>query len=279
MPADGCDTAADLHLHSLFSDGSAAPEAMVEAGLALGLRRVAITDHMPLPFVPRHAMPLARMDEYRNEISRLQRTFRSRIRIERGLELEWLPSQREWILEIASLGWDLRIGSVHGLEHGGVPLMVNGSETEFQEALATLFGGNIARFGGAYFEQLQAMIASGAVDVVGHLDVFKKHNRQGRYFDPQASWYQQRIEQTLALVAECRVAVEINTGGFDHAVGEAYPSLALLPRLKALGIPLVMGSDAHHPGQVGRHFDRVRAAWDETGRQAGRPVRHQAGMT
>jgi histidinol-phosphatase (PHP family) len=37
-------------------------------------------------------------------------------------------------------------------------------------------------------------------------------------------------------------------------VGEAFPGPALLAEARVLGIPLVLGSDAHRPGDVGHGF-------------------------
>src|SRR3989339_1028505 len=50
---------------------------------------------------------------------------------------------------------------------------------------------------------------------------------------------------------------EVNTSGFSHR-GEQYPARGILEEAIALGVPLVAGSDAHRPSEVGRHFERVR---------------------
>src|SRR5262249_23685552 len=42
----------DLHLHSTASDGSAAPEEVVRAAHAVGLRAIALTDHDTLDGIP-----------------------------------------------------------------------------------------------------------------------------------------------------------------------------------------------------------------------------------
>jgi histidinol-phosphatase (PHP family) len=260
MPAAAPDCRADLHLHTHYSDGSAAPEAMVEAALARGLTRMAITDHMPLPFATRYAMPWQRLAPYRQELQELRQRYAGRIEILMGVELEWLSDQPQWVARIAAMGWDVCIGSVHGVACGGGHHMVNGTRLEFDTALAGTFGGDVRRFAACYFENLQQMLTAEVADVVGHLDVFTKHNRQGHYFDPSADWYQELVQQTLSLVARRQVALEINTGGLDHPVGAPYPAQEIIAGCHASGIRLVMGSDAHHPHQVARHFERFQPA-------------------
>jgi histidinol-phosphatase (PHP family) len=61
----------------------------------------------------------------------------------------------------------------------------------------------------------------------------------------------------LRAVAAAGMRVEINTAGLRKAVGEAYPAPALLVEAHALGVPLVLGSDAHRPEHVGYAFDRA----------------------
>ena len=43
----------DLHMHSIFSDGSKTPEELVEEAVALGLRGIALTDHDSVAGIPR----------------------------------------------------------------------------------------------------------------------------------------------------------------------------------------------------------------------------------
>ena len=45
--------AVDLHLHSVFSDGTATPEEIVAAAADVGLSGIALTDHDTLDGIPR----------------------------------------------------------------------------------------------------------------------------------------------------------------------------------------------------------------------------------
>jgi histidinol-phosphatase (PHP family) len=51
--------------------------------------------------------------------------------------------------------------------------------------------------------------------------------------------------------------VEVNTSGYDHPAGDIYPSLEVLKKCHEKKIRITLGSDAHHPANVGNHFERV----------------------
>jgi len=61
----------DLHIHSTYSDGADAPEALVAAAVELGLKHICITDHVTacVPWVADFANHIRRLaDEYRDRI-------------------------------------------------------------------------------------------------------------------------------------------------------------------------------------------------------------------
>ncbi|WP_054697340.1 PHP-associated domain-containing protein [Syntrophomonas palmitatica] len=61
------------------------------------------------------------------------------------------------------------------------------------------------------------------------------------------------------------MVIEINSAGLRKPVREIYPAQELLEVMFSLNIPITLGSDAHHPEQLGEGLaDVVRSA-----RQAG----------
>ena len=64
------------------------------------------------------------------------------------------------------------------------------------------------------------------------------------------------IDGLLDSVARNNMALEVNTSGYRIKDGP-YPSLDILKKAVAKNIPLVAGSDAHCPEDVGRYFDRL----------------------
>jgi len=59
------DKTSDYHIHSVYSDGDAPIDAMARSAADKGLSQVTITDHMPLPFDTRYAMPRTKVEASR----------------------------------------------------------------------------------------------------------------------------------------------------------------------------------------------------------------------
>ena len=184
-----------------------------------------------------------------------------------GLECDFIPGQESWIEQLARLApWDYFIGSVHYLAPGwdvDNPKWIGrftASETAVEE-IWTL-----------YWRAYERCVSSGLFDFVAHPDLPKKFG-----FRP-AGDLRRYYEPTISAAARHDVAMEISTAGLHKPVGELYPSSELLEMMHAANIPVVVSSDAHAPGEVGRDFDQAVAAartvgYTHTVRLAGR-VRH-----
>ena len=76
----------DYHMHTAFSeDSKAAPEAMIERAVSLGMKRICITDHMDIGF-PQDAFWLD-TPRYVERIRELQAQYQDRIDVRLGVEL------------------------------------------------------------------------------------------------------------------------------------------------------------------------------------------------
>ena len=58
------------------------------------------------------------------------------------------------------------------------------------------------------------------------------------------------IERALDRIAATGVAMELNTSGVNKAIREINPSPTILGEMRARGIPVVLGADAHRPTRV-----------------------------
>jgi histidinol-phosphatase (PHP family) len=245
LPDDGPDAAAwsrdlplDAHLHTDQSPDSAVPiDAYAAEAVARGIPEIAITDHVD--FDPRD--PAYRYTEFRDR----ERTVRDAaerwaargVAIRFGVELTyhdaWAEAARD---HLARHHYDYVIGSVH--EWPDSPYLRS-------RVGAWVAGRSIEEVVAPYVEQVVAAARSGLFDTIGHLDVVK------RYLYPHATpadlaarpeiW-----EPALAAMVETGVALEVNSSGLRHRVGETYPSAATVTRFRELGGErVVAGSDAH----------------------------------
>ena len=67
------------------------------------------------------------------------------------------------------------------------------------------------------------------------------------------------MERVIDLCLRHGMCAEINTSGTRKEIGEAYPAAEVVRLMSARGLPLVSGSDAHAPTQVGFGFDGYAA--------------------
>ena len=246
-------------MHSTYSDGSASVGRMAASAAEKGLKTIAITDHMPLPFPTRYAMDRHRMDAYQADIRAAGQAHD--LTVLAGLEMEYIPRFRGWIRDILDQapegGWDMRLVSIHNIVTDRGNFMINGRQDEFDRTLKTVFKDDIRAFCTHYYALIREAAATGWFDAVGHLDVIKKHNRDNCYFDERSDWYGELIDETLDSLAGHGLKMEINTNGLNHPAGAFYPSGWIQEKAIKKGIPLILGSDAHSPARQGQYFDRA----------------------
>jgi histidinol-phosphatase (PHP family) len=143
---------------------------------------------------------------------------------------------------------------------------------------AAVFGQNVAKhFSGdgealmdAYWDAVEGMLRTGGFDILGHLDLIRKNNPRGEYFDTQGDRYRRRLRQIAPLAARCGAVVEVITGGLNRGkTADPYPSLELLGLLWGEGARVTITSDAHEPAHLGGYYDvaresLLRAGYTET---------------
>ncbi len=259
----------NLHTHTHFSDGSAAPHHYLESAKALGLTSLGFSDHSPLPFENTFALRPEKLPEYCQTIQNLQnfatslphdfatsppRYFATFL----GLEADFIPSTGHpfsYFREHFPL--DYLIGSVHLVRNGSPDDLwfIDGPDpATYTGGLDRLFGGDIRKGVTAYYRQVCKMLETDPPDVIGHLDKIKMHNG-GKFFSESDPWYIGLVEETLALVKEKGVIAEVNTRGiYKKRCPDTFPGPWVLKRMHTLGIPVIITSDAHKPEEVANLF-------------------------
>lgn len=86
-------------------------EDYVTAAIAAGAKEIIFTDHAPFPGNPfGNRMAVEDLDGYLDSLSKLRDKYQERIRISAGLEIEYLPSFKNWYEELRSRGILLYLG-------------------------------------------------------------------------------------------------------------------------------------------------------------------------
>ena len=243
----------DYHVHtSLCNHANGTMEAYIRQGIAAGLSEICFLDHLTLHERGRH-MSMAPSDVplYYQTIRRLGQTYKTDIQIKAGLEIDYDPQNAPEIKKIIQpYDFDVIGGSVHFIDQINI---VSSKDTKLREQET------IDVICTDYLLLMQEMIDTMPFDIICHLDVTKKFGRR-----PSLK-VREKFEDILSLIRYKNLAVELNTSGFNHAANEFYPDPDLLKKCFEKNIRVTLGSDAHEPAQVARHFDVAMALLAETG--------------
>jgi histidinol-phosphatase (PHP family) len=252
----------NLHTHTHFSDGSDDPEKYVESAMIRGLTALGFSDHSPLPFENTFALREEETGRYCETVLKLQEKFQqSGFRVFLGMEADYIPGMGHSFNHFReNLPLDYLIGSVHLVRNGPSEDLwfIDGPDpATYIDGLNALFGGDIRKGVAAYYRQINEMLTAGRMEIIGHLDKIKMHNR-GRFFNETDPWYTALVDETLEIIRQTGTIVEVNTRGlYKKRCDSLFPGPVVLKKLHALHIPVIISSDAHKPGEVSMLFDET----------------------
>ncbi len=235
----------DYHLHTLFCNHAVGSmERYVQSAIDLGLREICFLDHLTIKKTEtRLSMTPEEVPYYFNAVQVLKQKYRNAIRIKAGLEIDFNPAYTDFLQDIIeTYAFDVIATSLHFL--GGLDIVSHRSAWRHGEKDAD-------EVYDLYFEQFEKMLDYDYFDVICHIDLIKKFGRK-----PSRS-FEKEFDKILSIIKGNDVTVEVNTSGYNHPVGEIYPSPDILKKCHEQGISITLGSDAHHPKDVGQHYERA----------------------
>ena len=259
----------DMHTHSRNSHDARFPIAeMCEAGVAAGVKIMAVTDHCDT-FLCRDDENLdiyTNIAESHREIAETQEIFGDKIKLLRGIEIGegfWFPEKVKEL--ISSLDYDVIIGSVHAVES---PLTEG--KTGMQRAFSQIAWENvseeeIADFFDRYFDDLLRCVTEQDMDIMAHLGCVKAYILRKKGLNVDLHPYEGKIERVFEKIIERKIAMEVNTSP-KKDLGILYPDEWIIRKYREMGGELItVASDAHHPTKVGHSFSEISEMLREMG--------------
>lgn len=251
----------NLHQHTRFSDGKGTPKDYAQHALSIGFTAMGFSEHSPLPFDNPFSLKEADIDAYVTSIDQLKSTYSDQLTIYRSLEMDYVPGISEdfdyWRNRCRT---DYLIGSVHLVSPDGFDDLwfTDGPDYEvYDEGVETYFEGDIRKAVRAFYHQSNRMIETQQFEIIGHFDKIKMHNRN-RFFTDEDRWYRDLVNQTVELIKSKDIIVEVNTRGLYKKRSDAlFPDGFALQRVKELGIPIILSSDAHQAAEINKLFDKT----------------------
>lgn len=211
---------ADTHMHSIYSyDGQMCLTDMVKKGKELGLKYMALTEHLEFGQISLKQF-LNRYEVYKCEVERLQEENPD-ITLIKGVEFsnpEMYPRELE---EINKLDLDYIIGSNHITPE-------NQSEKEIL----------------LYYKRILDMVKQGGFDSLGHLDYLRR-----KYDDSYVP--DDFIKEIYSYLIINNMALEINSSAVRRVSLDSFPSSEKLNLYKSInGSKVTIGSDAHRLNEI-----------------------------
>lgn len=241
------------HFHSKYSqDAEGEIKDIIKKAKDCGLKIIAITDHYPTQKYSKLDVPDCNMKA--EDINNYLALKSDKIDLRIGFEIDYAPGFNLKIPDV-----DFALGAVHIVDE----MCIDYSEEKFADVIKKV--GGVKNLYLRYFKLYQAMVKTGKFDCVAHLDLVKKFNKNNKYFNEGEQEYKNAVLETLDLIKEKNIAMEINTRGLFKPVGEQYPSKWIIKEAFERGIDITIGSDSHTPNTICKGFDVVKKLLKEIG--------------
>lgn len=265
----------NIHTHTFYSDGKSNAEDYVKSAIEKGFVSFGFSDHSPVVVAPEYHRSVAfdhhlfneTYPDYVKEIRGLQEKYKDDIEIYVGIEEDYYPTvQRE--------GLDFVIGAVHFLQSPttGTYHMPDYTVEEFEEACKSF--GSVECFVTAYYKRLHWIVTQQAPDVLAHLDLITKLNKDNYFFNTSDSWYRALVTTVVDALEKTDIIVEMNSGAISRGyTQQPYPELSIMRELCKRGIPITISSDAHHVDALDCAFPAMVAIAKDVGYNTAKQLR------
>lgn len=239
----------DFHTHSVFCDGKNTLEEMILAACDLGFSALGFSGHSFTHFDLECGIPMGKEQEYFTEGRRLQEKYKDKIDILCGIE-------RDFFADNNYPDADYVIGSVHYVKAGEEYIAVDLFDGQL-EAVNKHFGGDYLKFAESYFELVSKLPEVHKTDIIGHFDLIKIFNSDGKLFDENCERYQKAALKAVDKLLEYDVLFEVNTGAvFRGRRFEPYPSEFILSYIASKGGKVILSGDSHETKALGFDFEK-----------------------
>ncbi len=254
----------DYHTHSALCHHAVGKiEDYVKNAINLGLNTIGLCDHFPYEFLKKieripygeYAITVEEIESYLNTGESLKQKYKDKINIRIGFEIDFFENQEPALnihLNKIKSRLDYILGSIHILNFQDGKGAWGFDDNRFRKDYEFYGPDKVYML---YYQTQQKMLNSKLfdLDILGHFDLPKKFND----FPNDMELVFNEAMKTLELVKKNGVVMEINTSGLRKDVKEQYPNEEIIKEMYKLDIPILLGSDAHDPNDVGWEFKSI----------------------
>ena len=244
-----------VHCHSTLCDGKNTLEELALSAWKAGLKTLGFSGHSHTPHDIEYCMTNARTQLYRAQVAKLKERYAGKLDILCGLEWDLYSDDDP-------AAYDYWIGSAHHLygKNTGKYYEIDFRPEDLRDCISNDFDGDSLAAVEAYFAEVEK-IAAKKPDILGHIDLVKKLNADGSFFDEESPRYKAAAFKALQAARENDCILEVNTGGVYRGYRkDFYPGAWLLGEWNKLGGRVIITADAHDTAALTFGFDEAAAA-------------------
>jgi len=261
----------DYHIHPNYSgDAKGTLEEFCESAIENNIREIAFTTHVDSDPATNDCWVLVEgkrvdvkssywLEHYESSIRTVGDKYSDRGLIVRlGAELDLYPDVMENLPEkFISTEFDIVLGSVHLIDHMAISAQ--------KEALSIFKHYSVEEIGEKYFGILLESIEESPVNILSHLDIYRRYG-EGYYGERIGSLWEPHLKELSLKMKKHTVGFEINTSTWRKDFVDPMPSFQLISALIENGVDIItLGSDAHKPEDVGSGIDRALRLLSDNG--------------
>ncbi len=250
---------ANYHTHTVFSDGKNTAEEIAQAAIEHGFGYLGFSDHSPVHFEAVWNMQYDEMDEYVKTIKEVKEKFEGKIEIFLGMEIDFFDGLNT-IEYFKRFGLDYTIGSVHflGKLKNGHYFNIDKSNHNFIKGLEEIYDNNVRRLAEDYYAEIVKMVKNDPPDIIAHLNLIEKFNKNNRYIVPEDKWYRDLVCPTLDVIAQSNCILEINARSlYRDLLDDFAPSYWMIQYAKGKNIPVTISGDVHKTSEFGLYWNKA----------------------
>ena len=249
-----------VHCHSTMCDGKNTLQDMASAACAQGLTTLGFTGHSYTQRDREYCMSPSRTAQYKATIAKLKAEYKGKVDILCGIEWDLLSEDKYE-------AYDYWIGSAHHIygKKTGKYYEIDFRPKDLWDCINDDFDGDALAAVEAYFAEVEK-VAALKPDILAHIDLIKKLNAEGEFFDEASPRYKAAARKALQAAKDNDCLLEVNTGGVYRGYRkDFYPGAWLLGEWQKMGGKVIITSDAHDVSSLTYGFDEAAAALKAAG--------------
>ena len=244
-----------VHCHSTMCDGKNTLQDMASAACAQGLTTLGFTGHSYTQRDREYCMSPSRTAQYKATIAKLKAEYKGKVDILCGIEWDILSEDKR-------TGYDYWIGSAHHLygKNTGKYYEIDFRPQDLWDCINDDFDADPLAAVEAYFAEVEK-VAALKPDILAHIDLIKKLNANGEFFDEESPRYKAAALKALQAAKANDCLLEVNTGSVYRGYRkDFYPGPWLLGEWQKMDGKVIITSDSHDINSLTFGFDEAAAA-------------------